>query len=69
MAHTTLVNVDIETAPKLATFISTSIGGEEGEAYLEECQTLITNAKTCDLVKKFLEKSECILNLENDKGI
>ena len=68
MAHATLVNVDIETAPKLALFISNAIGGEEGSSYLEECRTLIADAKTSDLLQKYLEQSEVILRSENERG-
>jgi hypothetical protein len=69
MAHATLVNVDIETAPKLASFIAGAIGGDEGNAYLTECQTLISNAQTCELLRNFLSKSENILSIDNHKGM
>ena len=68
MAQATLVNVDIETAPKLALFISEAIGGEQGSSYLEECRTLIASAMTSDLLNKYLEQSEVILSSENEKG-
>lgn len=68
MAHATLVNVDVETAPKLAAFIANAVGGEDGNVYLSECHTLINNAQTCELLRKFLSKSENILRIDNDKG-
>mmetsp|Transcript_15868 Transcript_15868/g.23898 ORF Transcript_15868/g.23898 Transcript_15868/m.23898 type:complete len:396 (+) Transcript_15868:45-1232(+) len=66
MAHTTLVNVDIETAPKLASFIADLIEEqEEKHQYLDECKAMIEAAQTYELLSKFLEKSDLILSMEN----
>lgn len=66
--YTTLVNVDGDIAKKLAYFISSRLPEEESAKFYADCQALIANQKSGDLVNKLLEQSEFILALENDSG-
>jgi hypothetical protein len=69
MAHTTLVDVDIEAAPKLAFFIANLIeNAEEGTQFLAQAQEMINNAQTVDLLLKFLEKSDIIIETQFEQG-
>jgi hypothetical protein len=68
-SHTTLVNVDVDTASKLALYVSQLIGGPEGSEYFNECKSLAADAKTESLIAKFLEKQSVIFAVENENDI
>ena len=67
-SYTTLVNVDVATATKLSQYISQLVGGAEGAAYFELCKPLIEDAKTEELIAKFLEKIDVIMSVDHDRG-
>lgn len=68
-SHTTLVNIDADTAIKVATFISQQISdGAQAKAYLTECSSLIDSAQTQPLIAKLLEQKDNILAMENESG-
>lgn len=67
MANTTVVNVDIETAPKLASFLAELKGENKGQ-FLGDCQNMIQNSQTFDLLVQFLNETEAIVTLDNPKG-
>lgn len=67
-SYTTLVNVDGDTAVKLATYISMLIGNAaESTEYLAACNLLIIEQKTEELISNFLEKKDLIMNVDNEK--
>lgn len=68
-SYTTLVNVDADTATKLAQFISQLVGGNDGNEFNAACKSLITDAKTEDLIAKFLTKRAAIFAMDNEKDI
>ena len=68
-SYTTLVNVDADTPTKLAQFISQLVGGNDGNEFNAACKALITEAKTEDLIAKFLAKKAAIFAMEHDKDI
>ena len=68
-SHTELVNVDAETAPKLAEWVAGLLGGAAGEAFSAECSKLIGDGNYSQLVLKFIDQHEAILALENEGDI
>jgi len=66
--YTTLVNVDGDIAKKLAFFIASRLPEEESTKFYEDCQKLIEEVKSAELINKLLEQSEFILALESDSG-
>jgi hypothetical protein len=66
--YTTLVNVDANIAKTLADFIASRLPEEESAKFYKDCQALIADKKSGDLVNKLLEQSEFILALEKDSG-
>jgi hypothetical protein len=68
-SYTTLVNVDADSAQKLATFIASKLPTEAAnKQFLQECMQFIEKASSHDLVNKLLEQNEIILSLEKDEG-
>lgn len=67
--YTTLVNVDADIAKKLAFFISSRLLEENSTKFYEDCQKLIDEKKSAELVNKLLEQSEFILALEKDSEV
>jgi hypothetical protein len=68
-SYTTLVDVDADTASKLAQYVSTLIGGTEGTDFNTACKKLIEDSKTEDLVAKFLQQNKAIFAIENDGDV
>lgn len=67
--YTTLVNVDADTAQKLASFVASKLEtAEQTERFNTECLQLIEKAASHDLVNKILEHNDIILSLENEEG-
>ena len=65
-ALTTLINVDPEMAPKLISFIASTIEDSAvSAAFTSECATLIDNAETEALIRKVLSHTEDIIRFEN----
>lgn len=67
LSYTTLVNVDAETAQKLAEFIGSKFSASE--SYVSDCKQLIDSAQTSALIAKLLEKQDILLDLESDNGM
>ena len=66
---TTLVNVDADTATKLAQYISQLNGGTEDKEFTAACKSLISEAKTEELIAKFLTKRTAIFAIESDNDV
>ncbi len=67
--YTTLVNVDADTAQKLASFIASKLDSAEStERFNAECLQLIEKAATQELVNKILEQNDIILSLDDEGG-
>jgi hypothetical protein len=67
--YTTLVNVDAESALKLASFIASKLPSpQESEQFSKECTELIEKMASHELVKKILQHNDIILSLESDDG-
>lgn len=67
--YTTLVNVDADTASKLAFFIASKLPTPEAtELFNKECLELIQKVASQELVNKLLEQNDIILSLENNEG-
>lgn len=68
MAHTTLINVDIETAPKLALFLSSLKPENERNFFLNETEKMIQESQTFELLTLYLNQTELILQCEEQSG-
>ena len=68
-SYTTLVNVDADTATKLAQYVAHLVGGTEGPEFLSQCKALITAAKTEELVAKFLAQRAAIFGAESEQDV
>lgn len=69
-SFTSLVNVDADTAPKLAEFIAAQYAdASTAAAFTTECEKLIASSSYNALVLKFIEQNELILSLENEGDI
>lgn len=66
LSPTTLVNVDADMALKLAEFIGSKLSAPE--EFVSECQKSIDACQALELVGRFLDKHELLLDLENDEG-
>jgi len=64
-SFTTLVNVDAEIATKVSLFISKLIKSEE---YYHQCEDLIKQQNTSELIMKYLASIDTLFTIENDKG-
>merc|ERR1719498_1435939 len=65
-AYSTLLNVDVEAASKLAAFIAEILPEDAKEAYFEECSSLVQQSRSYDLLVKFLDQSGIILTSDAD---
>jgi translation initiation factor 3 subunit M len=67
MANTTLVNVDIDTAPKLVSYIAILLdAGETAENFQNECFALIEAGSVKALIGQVLSKADVIFNSDQD---
>lgn len=64
-SFTTLVNVDAEIATKVSLFISKLL---KSELYYRECEDLIKQQNTSELIMKYLTSIDILFTIENDKG-
>ena len=64
-SFTTLVNVDAEIATKVSLFISKLINSED---YYHQCEELIKQQNTSELINLYLTSIENLFAIENDKG-
>lgn len=68
--YTTLVNVDADTAQKLASFIASKLPTPEASnQFNQECLQLIEKLSSQALVSKLLEQNEIILALESNEEV
>lgn len=68
MAHTTLINVDIETTLKLSLFLSSLQNEYEKIEFLNQTENLIKESQTFELLKLYLNQTELILQSEEQSG-
>ena len=65
-ALTTLINVDVEMAPKLVSFIANAIDdSDSASAFRKSCSELIATAQSEALIRKILDHTENILDYDN----
>lgn len=65
-ALTTLINVDVEMAPKLVSFIASAIdNAEQSNAFRTTCSEMIHSSQTEALIRKILDHTEDIIHYEN----
>lgn len=65
-ALTTLINVDVDMAPKLVSFIASTIDDEKAAgAFSAACTDLINAAQSEGLIRKILEHTEDIIHYES----
>ncbi len=61
-ALTTLINVDVETAPKLVDVVANSIDDSGAAAeFKQKCHALVESAETEALIREVLGQTESIL--------
>ena len=65
-AYSTLVSVDIEAAVKLSAFIAELCPEEIKEEYFQECNKLIEEARSCELLMKFLDKCNILIASDDE---
>jgi len=67
---TSLVNVDLDTAPKLVEWVASILGdGPGATAFRSESEKLVASSSYSQLVFKIIEQSEVVLGLDNDADI